>query len=276
MAEAPSRRNWLPVAAFGAVLAVIAVVAFVVLGGPSGPASADAATIVRATSSRAASVGSSNISIDMTMSVAGHTVHATGAGGFDYRHRTGSFSLTMPGVGNMQEVVTKRAMYIRMPDALAGALGGRPWMELRFSAMKSAGVDMSKLMSANPSGDPASMLRMLSKVQNVKQDGTENVRGVATTRYAVDATMLDMMRAQGVGNSIDLSKMPPGFADSRLHMVVSVDKTGLPRRMRMSMDLAGMGSLDMTMDLFDFGAPIGVTVPPKSIVTDISRMAARS
>ena len=273
---APTGRPWLPVAAVGVVLAVLAVVAFVVLGGPSGPASADAATIVRATSNRAASVGSSSLSMDMTISVSGHTIHATGVGGFDYRHRTGSFSLTMPGIGSMEEVVTKRAMYIRMPDALAGELGGRPWMELRFSAMKSAGVDMSKLMSANPGGDPVTMLRILSNVRNVQQDGTEDVRGVHTNRYSVDATMRDMMRAEGLGQSVDLSKMPPGFADSRLHMVVSVDKTGLPRRMRVSMDLAGMGSMDMTMDLFDFGARIDVTVPPKSIVTDISRMAARS
>jgi hypothetical protein len=271
-AEAPRRRPWLPIAAVGAVLSVLAVVAFVLLGGPSGPSAADAATIVRATSHRAASVGSSNVSIDMTMSVEGHSIHATGTGGFDYRRRTGSFSLTMPEVGQMQEVVTPRALYMRLPDRLLGALGtDRPWMKVRFSAMKAAGVDMSKLMNANPGGDPTAMLRMLSNVQAVQQDGTEDVRGVHTTRYAVSATMLDMMRAEGLTGAIDSMKLPPGFADSRINMVVSVDKSGLPRRMRMSMDLAGMGSMTMTMELFDFGAPIDVTIPPPSIVTDISR-----
>jgi len=268
----PQRRSWLPIAAVGAVLAVLAVAAFVVLGGPSGPSAADAATIVRATSNRAASLGSSSVAIDMTMSVQGHSIHATGSGAFDYRRRTGSLSLTMPGVGQMQEVVTRHALYMRLPDGLAGALGAnRPWMKLRFSAMKAAGVDMSKLMSSNPNGDPTAMLRMLSRVQAVQQDGTEDVRGVHTTRYSVDATMLDMMRAEGLGSAVDSMKMPPGFATSHIHIVVSVDKAGVPRRMRMSMDLAGQGSMTMSMDLFDFGAPVDVTVPPASIVTDITR-----
>src|SRR3954454_24102242 len=143
----------------------------------------------------------------------------------------------MPTVGQMQEVVTLHALYMRLPYGLAGALGAnRPWMKLRFSAIKAAGVDMSKLMSSNPSGDPTAMLRMLSSVQAVQQDGTEDVRGVHTTRYAVSATMLDMMRAEGLTGAIDSTKLPPGFADSRIHMVVSVDNFGLPRRMRMSMD----------------------------------------
>src|SRR4051794_33424659 len=74
-------RSWLPIAAVGAVLSVLAVAAVVVLGGPSGPSPADAATIVRATSNRAASLGSSSVAIDMTMSVPGHSIHSTGPGG---------------------------------------------------------------------------------------------------------------------------------------------------------------------------------------------------
>jgi len=272
---AASRRPaWMAVAAATvAVLSVLSAVAFVVLGGSSGSV-ADAATIVHATSQRAASVGSSKVAIDMTMSVEGRTVTATGGGAFDYRHRTGFMSMTMDGLGELQEVLTRKAIYLRMPDGVSQAMGSsRPWIEMRFSAMKAAGVDMSKLMSANPSGDPTSMLRILSKADVVHRDGSEDVNGVHTTRYSVTSSMLDLLRAEGLSSAVDVTKLPPGLADSKLHVDVSVDDTGLPRRMRMSMDMPGGGSMTMTMNLFDFGKPVHVTVPPREVVTDITRLA---
>jgi hypothetical protein len=271
-APAPRRRGWLPLAGAATAVVALAAVALVVLGGSSG-SNADAATIVRAASQRAASVGTSSVSIDMKMTVAGHTIDATGGGAFDYRRRVGYMSIDMNGVGNMQEVITKKAFFMRFPDAMRAALGtSRPWLEMRFSTLKAAsGVDLSKLMNANPTGDPSSMLRVLSQAHVVHRDGTENVRGVATTRYSVTATMGELLRAEGLTSAVDLSKQPAGAADQQIHFVVSVDKQGLPRRLVMSMNLAGMGNMDMTMDMFDFGAPVHVSVPPPSIVTDISK-----
>ncbi len=275
-AAARPRRGWLAIPAAGAAVVVVAAVALVWLGGPSG-SKADAATIVRAASQRAAAVGSSSVSIDMKMTVQGHTIDATGSGAFDYRRRIGDMSISMPGVGDMQEVITKKAFFMRLPDGLGAALGAnRPWMEMRFSTLKAAsGVDISKLMNANPTGDPTSMLRVLSQAQVVHVDGSENVRGVSTTRYSVTATMGQLLRAEGLTSAVDMSKQPAGLADQQIHFVVSVDKQGLPRRLTMSTDLAGMGTMDMTMDMFDFGAPVHVVVPPKSIVTDISTRLTR-
>jgi hypothetical protein len=181
-------------------------------------------------------------------------------------------SLTMPRFGQMQEVVTRKAIYMRLPDALRGALGtSRPWLEMRFASLKSSGVDMAKLMNTNPTGDPSSMLRMLSSVQSVHTDGSETVRGVKTTRYSVTTTIRDLLRAEGLSASVDMSKQPADMANTPMHLVVSVDKQGLPRRMTMAMDMSGMGSLTLTMDMFDFGAPVHMTIPPASIVTDISK-----
>ena len=42
----------------------------------------------------------------------------------------------------------------------------------------------------------------------------------------------------------------------------------------MSTELAGMGSMTMTVDMFDFGAAVHVAVPPSSIVMDISKELA--
>jgi len=159
---------------------------------------------------------------------------------------------------------------------MRGALGqNRPWMAMRYSTLKRAsGVDMSKLMNANPTGDPTSMLRVLARANVVTTDGSEDVRGVSTTHYSVTATMQQLLQAEGLTSAIDLTKQPAGAANTVLHLGVYVDKQGMPRRVTMSTDLAGMGSMTMTMDMFDFGAPVHVSVPPPSIVMDISKELA--
>ena len=41
----------------------------------------------------------------------------------------------------------------------------------------------------------------------------------------------------------------------------------------MAMDLAGMGTMNMTMHFYGFGQPVTVLVPPKEVVADVSSLA---
>lgn len=273
----PQRRSWLPAVVAAAVLAAVGGGYVAVSGGgsPAGTSYVNAAAIVHGTAARATQVGTSSLDLTMTMSVQGHDVTATGDGAFDYRNGRGRIDLDMAGLGNMQEIITKHALYMRMPDGLGGGVltGGKPWMKLRFSAFKAAGVDVSKLMSSNPTANPASMLRTLGSSTGIKQTGSETIDGVATTRYSATSSVSDLMRAGGLTDTVDTSKLPSGFTDSQIHFDVWVDTTGLPRRMTMTMDLAGMGTMNMTMHFYGFGEPVTVLVPPKSVVADISSLA---
>jgi hypothetical protein len=277
-AEPPARRSssWLPALAVVAVLAVLATAFLLVRGGSPGGSVADAATVVHDASAKAAQVGTSSVDMQIDMTVAGQDVHATGSGAFDYRKRLGRFSIEMPQFGSMQEVVTPRALYMRMPDSMTGMLGtgDRPWLKISFSAFKRAGLDMSKLMNANPTADPSSLLRSLEAATDIKRVGTETVRGVETTHYSAVGTMADMVRAEGATSAVDLSKLPAGFADTELHSDVWIDGDGLPRQLRVAMDLPDLGSMTMTMNFYGFGDPVSVVVPPKAVVTDITKLAA--
>jgi hypothetical protein len=275
-AAAKARRPWVPVLSAVAVLAAIAAALVLVVGGGGSSSVGDAAAVVHAASTRAAKAGSSSIDLQMTIKSGGHKETATGSGAFDYRRRLGQMALDMSGMGQMQEVVTPTAFYMRVPAGMAGVLGDatKPWVEIRYSAMKAAGVDFNKLMNANPGTDPSSMLQLLSKSTGIRQVGNGTVRGVKTTHYAGTSTMLDMIRAEGMSGAVDLSKLPAGVENSQIHLDVWVDKTGLARRVSMAMDMALYGSMTMSMDLYDFGKPVSVTVPPASIVTDISQQLA--
>jgi len=274
---AKARRPWLPVLSAVAVLGAIVAALVLVVGGGSGSSSVgDAAAVVHAAGARATQAGSSSIDLQMTIKSGGHSETATGTGAFDYRRRLGQMSLDMDGLGQIQEVLTPSAFYMRFPDRLAGVFGDatKPWVKIRFSALKAGGVDLSKMFNANPSGDPSQMLQMLSKTTGIRQVGSDVVRGVKTAHYAGTSTMADMLHAEGLTGAVDFSKLPAGMAQSQIHLDVWVDKTGLARRMSVAADMALYGSMKMTMDLYDFGKPVSVTVPPASIVNDISQQLA--
>ena len=173
----------------------------------------------------------------MTIKVAGHTVTATGGGSFDYRRQLGQMHIDMAGFGQMQEIMTPTAIYMRLPDAMSGALGssGRPWLMMRFSEFKKFGVDYAKLMNQGSGSDPSSMLRVLGQATQIHRAGNATIDGVSTTKYTGSASFLDLVRAEGMDSAVDLSKLPPGTASSMLDFGVWLDKAGLPRRMQMKM-----------------------------------------
>lgn len=272
-APGPRRwQRWVAATSAGVVIAAVAAAVLVVLGGSSGSV-ADAATIVHGTSARVTQVGSASVDLQMTVKSHGESLNATGGGAFDFRHHTGQLAISMGGFGEMQEVVTPTALYLRLPDPMSSALGSsRPWVEIRWSELNRPGIDVSKLMNADPSADPSSMLKTLSRATDVRRDGDATVRGVRTTHYSGAATLLDLVRAEGVGDAVDASQLPPALANAKMRFDVWIDRTGLTRQLTMHMSMGGLGTMTLTMDLYDFGKPVDVVVPPSSIVTDFNTL----
>ena len=270
-------RSWLPAASALGVLAVVAVALLLVLGGGSGGAGVvDAAALVHAASGKATNAGSSDVSLTMTIKASGHTITATGGGSFDYRRHLGQMHIEMAGFGQLQEVVSPTSLYMRLPDSMSGVLGpsDRPWLLMSYAAFKRNGVDFTKLMNQGSGSDPASMLRMLSSAAQVRRTGTATIDGIHTTGYSASGTLLDFVRAQGMQSAVDLSKFPPAMANTVVRYDVWLDKAGLPRRMTMRMSGGAFegGGMDMTMDFLHYGTPVTVTVPPASLVTDMSSL----
>jgi hypothetical protein len=53
---------------------------------------------------------------------------------------------------------------------------------------------------------------------------------------------------------------------------VWLDDQGLPRRMSESFSFDKTMTMRLTMDLYDFGAPVQVTPPPTSQVVDVTSL----
>jgi hypothetical protein len=107
-----------------------------------------------------------------------------------------------------------------------------------------------------PTVDPQELVsRLEAEGVEVTEVGAEDVRGVATTRYAVT--------------------LPADATDAAAHNLsgdVWIDADGLVRRV----ELRGAGDTPFTMtaELFDIGRPVTVTTPPADQVTDLGSLDA--
>jgi hypothetical protein len=172
--------------------------------------------------------------------------------------------------------------YMRMPLLADKLPGDKEWVRLDLAKAASLqGLDLSQLQGFAEGSDPRQMLDFLRAVSSeVTRVGTEDVRGVETTHYfaVVDfqKALADLVQKAGQGNL--LTQL--GSIGSSLQSVpldVWVDADNLVRRMTMDLSFSAPGQsgeakVSMAMELFDYGQPVSVDVPPASDTVDLSAL----
>jgi len=126
-------------------------------------------------------------------------------------------------------------------------------------------------------GDVDSTLQMLTTVNgSVREMGREKVRGVPTRRYRTSVSLdgyAELLREEGKDELADhyekLATLMPGPVVGEAW----IDGEEIVRRNRIVMDLPGESgqpamTMDMRMDLFDFGAQPDIRLPGSSQIFD--------
>ena len=201
--------------------------------------------------------------------VAGWAGSVSAQGAADLASGDASFTVTLPAsLGTTEVESTGGSVYVQVPPALSSFTGGKPWV--RVSAPPTASA--SPAASASPVGFDATWLMdwlksIAGPVAVVSTDQT--VRGDATTEYSA---------------TIDLSKVAAN-APSQLQPYTSqtvpvhlwVDGSNRLRRLTASFDASatpasGVGTADLTVELWGFGTPVQVTPPPADQVGDATNL----
>lgn len=180
----------------------------------------------------------------------------------------------------MQIVVDGTRSYMRFPmlDALTGQSG---WLSVTPEDMGMASSALGLSAGAN---DPAQLLQTLRGVaDDVEATGEEEIRGVATTGYRatidLDRALADMPADQREAVEPLLKQLDGSLGE--MPVDVWIDGDGLARRMRMNMDglmanamgaAGGEGRASVTIDFFDYGDDIEVTVPDPSDTTPFAEI----
>jgi hypothetical protein len=179
----------------------------------------------------------------------------------------------------MRIVVDGTRSYMRFPmlDAVTGRSG---WLSITPEDM---GMASSALGLGAGADDPAQLLQTLRGVaDDVTSTGEKEIRGVATTGYHATIDLDRALKAMPAEQQRAMAPVLEQLDGSMGTMPVDVwiDGDGLARRLRMDMGgvmakamaPGGGGRAMMTIDFFDYGDHIEVTVPDPSETTPFSEV----
>lgn len=214
-------------------------------------------------------------------------------GGYDFTSRRAEMEVDgskfgAPEIGKIEAVVDYSnglVMYMKFPPQMTKDLGGKSWVKFDVGTLlKQSGVDVDlSALTQGQSADPTSGLGMLRGADSVTTVGTETVRGVDTTHYHL-VVNIDKALAQAPAAQRDaLGKLVNLYTVHTFPMDVWLDSDGRVRRVTESIDSANIrnpagvppafkGVLTVTYEMYDFGAPVNVQVPPADQTTDLSQL----
>jgi hypothetical protein len=174
-----------------------------------------------------------------------------------------------------------------MPFLVQMLPAGKTWISVDVADLaRSQGADISSLMG-QAYADPSQYLDYLTSTTGpVEEVGAETVRGVEARRVRatldLDAYVasLDDKTRKALGPLVDQFEQMVGSVKPVVE--AWVDSDSLVRRIAIDMTLdvpaiagGGVGGgmdLDLTMDLFDFGADVSVELPQARAIVDGSRL----
>jgi hypothetical protein len=214
-------------------------------------------------------------------------------GGFDFDSRRATLAVDgskfgVPGVSKIDAVIDysdNLVMYMKFPPQLSSELGGKPWVKFDVgSLLKQSGVNVNfSALTQGQSADPTSGLGLLRGADSVVNVGTEQVRGTDTTHYRL-VVNLDKAVADAPGGQRDaLQQLVNLYTVHTFPVDVWLDSDGRVRRFQETIDPATIrmpagsrspftGPLTVKYEMYDFGSPVDVKLPPADQVTDLSQL----
>lgn len=265
--------------------AVMVLVVFAACGGGAGNPLA-AITLAAA---RTSDAGTARMTSDMTMTIQGQTIRSTGEGELDLANELSHLTMTMEGVPGAGVVETEMyasgfTMYMRSDSFGVSIPGAKEWVEIDLQAAgEEAGFDLGAFRQLG-SNDPTASLDYLRGAKSVEEVGSEEIRGTRTTHYratiewdsVVDEVPEDTREAMRA--NVDLITEWTGETEHVFD--VWLDEEGRMRRMTMAFDYvtgpAAGSSIDMTMEMFDFGTDVAIELPDPSTVTPFEEVMERA
>jgi uncharacterized protein YnzC (UPF0291/DUF896 family) len=158
--------------------------------------------------------------------------------------------------GNMEILMLgTKDIYMKM-----GSMTQNKWAKLSSSQLSQMNLDQS--MSGS---DPAAQAALMKKyLKEFKENGSETIDGVETTRYdvTVDTKMLtEQAEKQGTSNAGSAADM---IGDTLTYNIWIGDKDDLPRKMAFEMGSAGSTEMTFTK----WGDDVDISAPPADQITD--------
>jgi hypothetical protein len=250
-------------------LTVLAFVALLAAGcGGGGSASADDISHAATKTTRAGS-------LEADFAISGQGLSGSGSGVFntDASH-SGQLSMKISAGGPaipVDTLVTGDVFYMRSPVFSRAVAQGKQWIKLDLAKLsEQRGLDVSPLLTASPT--PTNALAYLQGVRDVRKVGSDSVRGVKSTHYAVTVDLRSAARHASGRERTSLERVISQSKTRTLPMDVWLDRSGYIRKVSYEEQAGGQRAAAVRMELHDFGPRVPIKPPPKDSVVDIGNL----
>lgn len=249
-------------------------------GGDAAPSGAATTALqdVDLAAARQATAAASTLRVAYTVDVTGmggaseQRLSITGEGVFDLAAHEGRLATDLEGLlgpglgGTLEQVFVGDAVYLGLPDSLAGLVGSpTPWVRLDYADLGDA--ELPSGLSSLDQGDPTSALRWLEAAGDTRVVGTEEVGGVRTTHLEVTIDLERLPADDPADRAVRDRLLESGL--TTVPFDVWVDDDDLIRRVIVAVeDPGGEGTVRTTSDFSDFGVEVDVEAPADDQVTD--------
>jgi hypothetical protein len=169
--------------------------------------------------------------------------------------------------------------YVRLP-AIDGQLPeGKTWVRGSASDLKAGGFDFKELDSFTQN-DPRDVLEALRGLSgDIETVGSEELRGVETTHYRAALDPAELVE-QATGENADAASILDRLSQTGVAAVpldIWIDGNGLVRKLALDVDVpeatSGQGgNVSLAFELWDYGEPVAIEVPPAAQVADASAL----
>jgi hypothetical protein len=266
------------------LVAVLAVVASALSLAACGSGGSGAATIsigaLRTAADNSQQTETQTFEFTADVDAGGRQLTMKGSGIVASDGKTGRLTMTIPPVGEVQEIITPDGVYLDMGSMLGSMLpAGKKWLFMSTTEISGkSGVDLQQLGGQDSQTSTQALEYLQATTGDVEKVGEDTVAGEPATHYV---THVDY-------GKFSAEHMPNATAAEKAQIakfgVVPMDVwiNGHDQVVKMEFDvdasgLGGAGSrMRMTMEITGFGAPLDVTPPPADQVITQSELGTGS
>jgi hypothetical protein len=234
--------------------------------------SADASTIALVSDVMNKATTAGTVKVDGSVAENGVTMTLSGE---DQYSPSLEASLTLHDAGqNINEVSLGHQFYLE-DHTVSLLLGTKQWAEVNLAEATGPLGDLSSLVESSRNEDPTVQLAALIASKSVTKVGTETMQGQQTTHYSgtLDASQFLQANASAYPLSstqlAELKSLLQTGGVTTETIDVWVGSNGLPVQEKVDAHTAE-GQFELTTELSGWGAPVQVSAPPASEVTDVT------
>jgi hypothetical protein len=181
---------------------------------------------------------------------------------------------------HMQERMFGTTLYMRSPAFDSFAPPSRPWVKVDATTLPNGSALKAELQAGNDTSKQ-SLALLHGALGAIRKVGTEPIRGVATTHFKTTVSFDKALQAMSpqlrAALTPSINQLKALTGSDTMPLELWIDAQHHLRAEQYSLTSPQFnGSLIYRIELYDFGAPLNVTVPPASEVSHLPAAASNN